>query len=208
MIRYAKKWYALFLALALVFALTACGGSKTATQDADAGTVQEEADADAGTATEEADADTGTATEAEAAQTMELRLGTSPFVMTVPASFTEGEMTEEDIADDQVAYYRSDDILVDFDVYQFSKEGYPDALADFVTQEAAEYNATEIVTDATINDIPVGYYRSVEESEGVSYNVITYAFEGEGEYVEVAFWLDGDNAEEIAAGIINTLSVA
>ena len=85
---------------------------------------------------------------------------------------------------------------------------YPDALADFVTQEAAEYNATEIVTDATINDIPVGYYRSVEESEGVSYNVITYAFEGEGEYVEVAFWLDGDNAEEIAAGIINTLSVA
>ena len=107
-----------------------------------------------------------------------------------------------------MAYYRSDDILVDFDVYQFSKEGYPDALADFVTQEAAEYNATEIVTDATINDIPVGYYRSVEESEGVSYNVITYAFEGEGEYVEVAFWLDGDNAEEIAAGIINTLSVA
>lgn len=186
MICYAKKWYALFLALALVFALTACG-SKTATQEADAGTATEEA---------------------EAAQTMELRLGTSPFVMTVPASFTEGEMTEEDIADDQVAYYWSEDTLVDFDVYQFSKEGYPDTLADFVTQEAAEYNASEIVTDATINDIPVGYYRSVEESEGVSYNVITYAFEGDGEYVEVAFWLDGDNAEEIAAGIINTLSVA
>ncbi|MBQ9521424.1 MAG: hypothetical protein IJR72_02510 [Oscillospiraceae bacterium] len=194
MIHNIKKWYALFLALALVFALTACGGSK---DTGNAGTTPE--NADAGTVNEDA---------AEVTQTMELRLGTSPFVITVPDSFKEGELTEEDIADDEVAYYLSDDMLLDFDVYQFSKEGYPDTLADFVTQEAGEYNATEIVTDATVNDIPVGYYRSVEESDGVSYNVITYAFEGEGEYVEIAFWLDGDNAEEIAADIINTLRKA
>lgn len=209
MIHNVKKWYALLLALALVFALAACGGStppqdEAAEDAADAETITDDANA-ADTAEEEADAEMPAD---EAAQTKEVRLGTSPFVITVPDSFQEGELREEDIADDAVAHYRSDDTALDFDVYQFSKEGYPDTLADFITQEAAEYNATEIVTDAVINDIPVACYRSVEENDGALYDVITYAFEGEGEYVEVAFWLDGDGAEEIAAGIINTLGKA
>ena len=71
---------------------------------------------------------------------------------------------------------------------------------------SAEYDGTEIVTDAEINGITVASYRSVEESEGASYNVITYAFEDNGEYVEVAFWLDGLTAEAEAEAIISTLN--
>ena len=139
-------------------------------------------------------------------ETKTIQIGASAFSLAIPAHFPEGELTQEDIEDDTVAYYRSDETLMYFDLYQFSKEGYPDTLAEFVAQEAAEYNASEIVTDAEINGIPVGYYRSVEESDGVEYNVITYAFEDNGEYAEVAFWLDGDTAQAEADAIINTLS--
>ena len=60
-----------------------------------------------------------------------LRLGTSSLMIQVDDSFVPGEITEEDIADDQVAYLYSDERTLDFDVYQFSKEGLPDTLAEY-----------------------------------------------------------------------------
>ena len=193
-----RKPLALALSLTLILSLAACGGNNAApANDAQSAPAPVE---DA--ATPDADA----APVEEAAETKTLQLGTSAFSLTIPAYFTEGEVTDEDREDDQVAYYLSDATLIDFDVYQFSKEGYPDTLAEFVTEEAADYNASEIVTDAEINGIAVGYYRSVEAFEDEEYNVITYAFEDNGEYVEVAFWLDGDTAEAEVDAIINTLT--
>ena len=186
------KWLSLLLCLGVLLALAACGASG-GNPDTGAG--------------QEADAGNGAAESAEeAAQTQTLQLGTSPYAVTIPASYVSGEMTEEDVADDQVGYYYSDAFLLDFDVYQFSKEGYPDTLAAFVMEEAADYAGTDIVTDGEINGIPVASYRSVEASEGVDYNVITYAFENGDEYLEIAFWLDGDTAEAEADAIIQTLT--
>ena len=76
-----------------------------------------------------------------------LQLGSSVYTIEIPDSFEEGELTDEDMKDDMVAYLHSPNTLLDFDIYQFSKEGYPEALADFTEQEAGEYNASEIVTD-------------------------------------------------------------
>lgn len=142
----------------------------------------------------------------EAAGTKAYRLGTSAYTVMIPDSFVEGERTEEEVRDDMVAYMHSPDTLLDFDVYQFSREGYPATLAAFVEAEAAEYAATEVVTDGNINGIDIAWYRAEETYEGREYATLTYALEDGGDYVEIAFWLDGEDAEAEAAAIIGTLS--
>ena len=134
------------------------------------------------------------------------QLGTSAYTVEIPDSFEEGELTEEDTADDMVAYMQSADTLLDFDVYQFSKDGYPETLAAFVEAEAEEYGATEIVTDGNINGIDVAWYRASEEYEGQTYTTLTYALEDGDDFVEIAFWLDGEDAEAQAQAIIDTLA--
>ena len=135
-----------------------------------------------------------------------LQLGSSVYTIEIPDSFEEGERTEEDIRDDLVAYLHSPDTLLDFDVYQFSKEGYPEAMTDFTEQEAGEYNATEIVTDGNINGIDIAWYRAEETYEGQEYETLTYILDGGDEYVEIVFWLDGDNAQAEADQIMNSLT--
>lgn len=143
---------------------------------------------------------------AEAA-TKEYRLGTSVYAIQIPESYVEGERTDEDINDDMVSYMHSPDTLLDFDVYQFSKDGYPDILAESLEMEAAVYEATEIVTDGSINGIDIGWYRAVEVYDGQEYTTLTYMLEDGDDYVEIVFWLDGETAEEEAQAIINTLSI-
>ncbi len=134
------------------------------------------------------------------------RLGTSIYTVTIPDSFAEGSRTEEDIRDDMVAYMRSDETLLDFDVYQFTKEGRPEKLVEYAEQEAAEYNAFEVVTGERINGIDAAWYRARETYEGKEYTTLNYLFEDGNQYVEIAFWLDGETAEAEAQEIISTLT--
>ncbi|MBQ9008109.1 MAG: hypothetical protein IJ088_02095 [Clostridia bacterium] len=143
---------------------------------------------------------------AETTATKVFQLGTSAYTIEIDESFVEGTRSEEEIKDDMVAYMHSDNTLLDFDVYQFSKEGYPKSLSDFVQQEAHDYNATEVVTDGNINGIAVACYRAVETYDGQEYSTLTYVMEDGNEYVELAFWLDGETADEEARAIINTLA--
>lgn len=143
---------------------------------------------------------------AEAQEARVLQLGSSVYTIEIPDSFEEGERTEDDIRDNMVAYLHSPDTLLDFDVYQFSKEGYPEALADFTEQEAGEYNASEIVTDGNINGIDAAWYRAEEIYDGQEYETLTYILDGGDEYVEIVFWLDGDNAQAEADQIMNSLT--
>ena len=142
---------------------------------------------------------------AEAGATRSFQLGTSGYSIEIPDSFTEGELTREDIADDMVAYMLSPDTLLDFDVYQFGKEDVPEKLADYVEYEAEEYEAFEIVTDGEINGIAAGWYLASELYAGEDYITATYILEDGDEYVEVVFWLDGEEAVDQAQAIIDTL---
>jgi hypothetical protein len=105
-----------------------------------------------------------------------------------------------------VAYMRSDETLLDFDVYQFTKEGRPDSLTAYTEQEAAEYNAFEVVTGEKINGIDVAWYWAKETYDGKEYTTLNYLFEDGDQYVEIAFWLDGETAEAEAQEIISTLT--
>ena len=142
----------------------------------------------------------------EAQEARVLQLGSSVYTIEIPDSFEEGERTEEDIRDDMVAYLHSPDTQLDFDVYQFSKEGYPEVLADYTEQEAGEYNAAEIVTDGNINGIDAAWYSAEETYDGQEYETLTYVLDGGDEYVEIVFWLDGESAQAEADQIMNSLT--
>jgi hypothetical protein len=144
---------------------------------------------------------------AETTGTKVIQLGTSSYTLTIPEHFVEGGLTDKEIADDMIAYFHSPETLMDFDVYQFSKEKYDATLAEFVKKEAAEYKASEVVTDGEINGIAAAWYRAVENYKGEDFNTLTYALEDGGDYVEIAFWIDGETAEEEIQAIMNTLTL-
>ena len=128
------------------------------------------------------------------------RLGSSDYTIVVPEGYN---LAEDDLDEDQVAYFYKDMYSIDFDVYQWEK-------GDEYTLEAeanayAELYGT-VAEPVVINGINCMKYVSVEEFNGESYTVVNYMFEDEVYIVELCFWTI-DTAEEYADvdAIINTL---
>ena len=129
----------------------------------------------------------------------EIALGTTGFNISIPSDYYSGEVTKDDRKDDQIAYYKSDDHLMDFDVYQFGKDGM--TLEEYAKKEAKEYKADD-VKEVTYNGICMMLYYSQEEYDGESYSVANYIFENDDDFAELSFWLDGDDAEELVEQIL------
>ena len=155
----------------------------------------------------EAEARPVTRRSAESAGTKALRLGSSLYSVQIAREFSTLPISNEDWEDDMVACYHNETTLLDFAVYQFSKEGYPETLEEFVEEEAEEYEASEVVTGESVNGIPVGYYRSMDEYGGVFRDGLTYAFENGDEYIEIDFWFIGYHAENEMQEIIDSLTL-
>ena len=136
-----------------------------------------------------------------------IRLGSSSYAVRVAREFTPVPIPNEDWEDDMVACYSNSLTFLDFSVYQFSMEGYPDTLEEFLEQEAEEYDASEIVTDETVNGIPVGRYRSVDNYGGVYRDGMTYVFQTDDEYIELDFWFIGVQAEQDTKKIMDSLMI-
>lgn len=134
----------------------------------------------------------------------EIRLGTSSYKITTPVPYVKGELSAEDTNESQVAYYVSDETLVDFDVYQWAK-AESETAEGVATEEAAEFDA-EVVKEV-INGIEVYGYNAEEEFDGTTYNTITAVFETEDDFVELVFWLDGDDAEDVVDSILSSLTI-
>ena len=136
---------------------------------------------------------------------VEVEVGSTGYCITIPEDYTAGELTEEDVADDMIAYYSSDSNPMDFDIYQFPTEGQ--SYMDYARSEAAEYGvAPDDVADWQINGIDLAKYYSTEEYNGESFPCVTWIFESGDDFVEIAFWLDGEGAEDLADQIINSLT--
>ena len=132
-----------------------------------------------------------------------IALGTSSLKIALPCVYVKGEISAEDTDENQVAYYYSEECTVDFDVYQWAKaEG--ETLADAVNEEAVEFEAEASMTE--INGIEIAYYNATEESEGVAYNTVTFIVEDGDDFVEIVFWLDGENATDIVDAIIGSIA--
>lgn len=128
------------------------------------------------------------------------QLGTSGFSIKLPDGY---KNTDDDFDEDQVAYYCKDDESIDFDVYQWEKDG------KYVLEEEANYFAEEYGTTASeivINGISGMKYTSLEEYNGDTYTVINYMFDDGENIVELCFWTI-NTEEELAAAdeIINSI---
>lgn len=130
----------------------------------------------------------------------ETRIGTSAFSIVIPEGYA---LTEDEMLEDQIAYYYKDDDSMDFDVYQWEK-------ADGSTlQSEAEHNAAEhgtVANEIEINGIAVMKYISTEEYEGEVYKVVKYIFEDDTSFVGICFWIDVSEQEyDEIDSVINTL---
>ncbi len=123
-------------------------------------------------------------------------IGTTGYYVAVPADYVPGEVTEEDRRDDMVAYYRSDKHLMDFDIYQFAKDGR--ILEEYAEKEAKEFGADWIDT-VVFNGVPLVFYISQEQVDGAEYRVANFLFDAGNDFGEIVFWLDGPNDGEEAA---------
>lgn len=136
-------------------------------------------------------------------KTLVVTLGSSEHTICVPGSYYMGEVTEEDSAEGIIAYYKSDATLLDFDIFEFAKDGRPETLEAFAAEEAANYGVT--VTDTAIKGVQVSYYRAMESYEGETYRILVFALDGGENYLTIRFWLDGDTAADEAMSIIRTI---
>ena len=144
-------------------------------------------------------------TEGAAAPGKDVEIGSTGFHISIPEDYAEVELTEKDIADDMIAYYRSDSNAMDFDIYQFPTEGQ--SYMDYARTEAAEYGVkADDVEDWQVNGIDIAKYYSTEEYDGESYPCVTWIFEAGDDFLEIAFWLDGEGAEDLADRIIFSLA--
>ena len=128
------------------------------------------------------------------------KIGSSEFSIAIPKGYV---LSENELDEDQIGYYYKDDDSIDFDVYQWEKEGV------YTLEEEAEYFAAEYGTEPekiTINGIQGMKYVSSEEFDGYEYTVVNYMFEDDNYIIELSFWTI-DTAEEYKAvdDIINTI---
>lgn len=140
--------------------------------------------------------------------TKTFQLGTSSYTLEIPESYVEGERSEEDVRNYMVAYMSSPESEMDFDVYQYGKEGLPEDLAELAVKEAELYETTDIKTDVDVNGINAARCEAVEPFEGKDYDTITYFLDDGDTYVEVVFWMGDDTSEAQAEEIFSTLSYA
>ena len=128
------------------------------------------------------------------------KIGTSQFSIILPEGYA---MAEDDFDEDQIAYYFKDDESIDFDVYQWDKDG------KYTLKEEAEFYAGEyeaVVEEVEINGIKVMKYVSSEIFDESEYTVVNYMFEDEKSIIELCFWtVDTEEEYKAVEEIINTI---
>jgi hypothetical protein len=134
--------------------------------------------------------------------TTDIRIGTTGYIITVPSDYFGADITQEDRRDDMIAYYKSEEHLMDFDIYQFERDGK--TLEEYTAEESEEYGAEDFET-VKINDIDLTLYYSEERYDDISYSVANYIFAAGDDFGELSFWLDGDDAKALTEGIISSL---
>ena len=130
----------------------------------------------------------------------ETKIGTSEFSIVLPAGYAS---ENDNMDEDQIAYFYKDDNSIDFDVYQWEK-GDRYTLESEADAFAALYGTT--AESVVINGINGKKYVTEEEFDGNVYTVVNYMFEDDVNIIELCFWTVG-STEELADvdTIINTL---
>lgn len=140
----------------------------------------------------------------EKAENMQFQIGSTGYTMVLPRSYEEGNVTVDELQEDQVGYYYDPVAGMDFDIYQYKKPDPEMSLEDYVYKSAEEFKGSDIRFRLT-QGFYMGTYLCKETYEGVTYDVLVALMEDGDEYVEIVFWLEGENAERTARNILRTI---
>ena len=128
------------------------------------------------------------------------KIGTSEFSIILPEGYV---ATDDDFEEDQIAYYFKDSESIDFDVYQWDKEGKY-TLKEEAEYFAAEYNA--VPEEVEFGGISGMKYVSKETFDENEYTVLNYMFEDEKSIIELCFWtIDTEKEYKSVDEIISTI---
>ena len=128
------------------------------------------------------------------------KIGSSDFSIVLPEGYVS---TEDEFDEDQIAYYFKDDQSIDFDVYQWDKEGKYTMMEEAL-YFASEYNAA--AEEIEINGINGMKYISKETFNDNEYTVVNYMFEDEESIIELSFWtIDTEEEYKAVDEIISTI---
>ena len=132
---------------------------------------------------------------------MQLQIGSSDYVITLPTLFLEGAVSEEEFEEEgYAACYYSPFALFDIDLYQCAVADEEPTLEAFTVKDAEQYGGYEISLDDQINGVTVTSYRSVETYNDVECQCATYTFENKGYYFQLCFyWTDPDAEADVEA---------
>ena len=139
------------------------------------------------------------------AETIHVRLGSSPYFVTLPKGYYQGEVTSEEAATGIVAYYLNDNLLFDFDIYE-NYAGEDATLADVAMQLCAANGGSDL-QQQEINGIPVYTYTGTSVYDGVEYETVTAVLESSnGTFIAVVCWIDDEPMRIAAMGMLGTIA--
>jgi len=102
-----------------------------------------------------------------------------------------------------IAYYRSDRHAMDFDIYQFARNGR--TLEEYAAAEAKQYGADGTDT-VEFGGVRFVFYLSDEKYDDVEYRVASFLFAAGDDLGELVFWLDGgEEAAELTEQILASI---
>lgn len=131
-------------------------------------------------------------------------IGSTPFSFEVPAGYVDIGVNLEEIEDDMISSYASEDADLAFDIYEFAMDEEDPTLDAFMERDCAAYNGTELTLDGMINGVRMTSYRSESTIEEVVNYEMNYAYEYEGKIVEIVFYWQDPASEGLAEEIMST----
>ena len=139
------------------------------------------------------------------AETEHIRLGSSPYFVTVPKGFYTGEISSEEAARGLIAYYLNDNLLFDFDVYENIVDESL-TLADVAMQLCAVNGGSDL-KENSFNGIPVYTFNGHDEYDGIEYDTLTAVLDSSnGSIVAVVCWIDDEPMRTAALGMLSTIA--
>lgn len=135
-------------------------------------------------------------------ETENIRLGSSPYFVTLSKGYYKGEVTPEENAAGLVAYYLNDNLLFDFDVYENAAEG----TLEEVAQQLCTADKGSELTLQDLNGVPAYTFTGHDVYDGVEYDTLTCVLDStNGTFIAVVCWIDNEPMRESALQMLASL---
>lgn len=133
----------------------------------------------------------------------QINLGNTDYTITIPEGYYEATVTEEEKDKGMVAYYRSDEHSLNFDIYQFGDQSQ--SIYEYIIQ-LQNHGGIPEYTKMIVNGLEMIRYVTSEEYDGATCDVTNYVLAQDDQFIKVSFRMDGDDSKDTMELIMSSLS--